>query len=165
MPNYAALKVALATGGVYAGMTDAEAVTACNAPTQTVTIDVPVLNVVEYLALNGLLPTVAGWARAAPTPPASGLSAQQTQAAVTAAQVFGLMLGPPPQWPTLSMSDPTTNAQVQGLVGALVTGGLLPQANADAILAMSTQLVSQASLWGFENGVYENDLVAARAMP
>jgi hypothetical protein len=91
------------------------------------------------------------------------LTAAQIQEAVTAAQTFGLMLGPPPLWGTLSMSDPTTNGQITGMVNALVLGGLMPQANADAILAMATQTVSQASLWGWTNGIIENDLVAARA--
>ena len=164
-PNYAALKAAMATGGAYAGMTDAQIVAALNAVSVAVQVDVPTQSVVDYLALNGLLPTVRSWANASPTPPAAGLTAAQTQAAVVSAQTFGLMIGPPPMWDTLQMSDPTTNAQITGMVDALVTGGLMPQANADAILAMGKTTVSQASLWGWPNGVSENDVVAARAMP
>jgi len=163
-PDYAALKAALATGGAYAGMTDAEAVRACNAASVPVSIDVPTEDVTKYLGLNGLLPTVRSWANAAPTPPAPNLTAAEIQAAVVSAQTFGLMIGPPPLWNTLAMSDPTVNAQITGMVDALVLGGLMPQANADAILAMATQTVSQASLWGWTNGVLENDLVAARLM-
>lgn len=164
-PNYAALKAAMATGGAYAGMTDAQAVAACNAVTVPVAVDVPTQNVINYLALNGLLPTVRSWANATPSVTASGLSAAQVAEAQTAAETFGLMIGPPPLWPTMAMSDPTTNAQITGMVDALVAGGLMPQANADAILAMGKTTVSQASLWGWPNGLAENDVVAARAMP
>ena len=164
MPNYAALKAALATGGAYAGMTDAQAVTACNAVNVPIAVDVATENVTKYLGVNGLLPTVVGWAKTAPTPPAAGLTAPETQAAITAAQTFGLMLGPPPQWPSMQMSDPTTAAQITGMVQAIVTGGLMPQANATAILAMGTQTVTQASLWGFPNGITENDVLAARKL-
>lgn len=163
-PNYAALKAALATGGVYAGMTDAQAVAACNAATVDIAVDVPTENVTKYLGINGLLPTVRSWANTAPTPPATGLTTAQIQEAVTAAQTFGLMIGPPPLWNTLSMSDPTTNQQITGMVNALVTGGLMPQANATAILDMAKATVSQASLWGWPGGIIENDLAAARAL-
>ena len=139
--------------------------TACNAVTVPVAVDVPTQNVINYLALNGLLPTVRAWANAAPTPTASGLTAAQAQAAVVSAQTFGLMIGPPPMWDTLQMSDPTTHAQITGMVDALVAGGLMPEANATAILGMAVSTVSQASLWGWPLGVTENDLVAARAMP
>ena len=163
-PNYAALKTALASS-TYSGMTDAQIVSALNAATVPIAVDVPTQSVVNYLALNGLLPTVHSWALTPPTPPASSLTAAQIAAAQTAAQTFGLMLGPPPQWDALQMSDPTTNAQITGMVSALVAGGLMPQANADAILAIGKTTVSQASLWGWPGGVIENDLVAARAMP
>ena len=139
--------------------------TACNAVTVPVAVDVPTQNVINYLALNGLLPTVRSWANATPSVTASGLSAAQVAEAQTAAETFGLMIGPPPLWPTMAMSDPTTNAQITGMVDALVAGGLMPQANADAILAMGKTTVSQASLWGWPGGVIENDLIAARAMP
>jgi hypothetical protein len=162
-PNYVALKAALATGGAYAGMTDAEAVSACNAVNVPISVDVPTENVTKYLGVNGLLPTVRSWANTAPTPPTTGLTAAQIQEAVTGAQTFGLMIGPPPLWNTLSMSDPATNQQIEGMVNALVLGGLMPQANATAILAMSQATVSQASLWGWPGGIIENDLVAARA--
>ena len=164
MTNYAALKTALASA-TYAGQTDAQIVAALNAATVAVQVDVPTQSVVDYLALNGLLPTVRGWANAAPTPPATGLTAAQIAEAQTAAQTFGLMIGPPPLWPSLQMSDPTTNAQITGMVVALVAGGLMPQANATAILAMGKTTVSQASLWGWPGNIIENDLIAARAMP
>ena len=164
-PNYPALKAAMATGGAYAGMTDAAIISACNGVTVQVAVDVPTQNVINYLALNGLLPTVRSWANAAPTPTVTGLTAAQTQAAVVSAQTIGLMIGPPPMWGTLQMSDPTINAQITGMVDALVAGGLMPQATATAILAMASSTVSQASLWGWPGGIIENDLIAARAWP
>ncbi len=162
-PNYAALKAALTT--TYSSQTDAQIVAALNAATVTQAVDVSTQAVLNYLGVNGLLPTVRGWANVAPTPPASGLSAAQIQGAQVAAQTFGITAQTPSEWPTLKMSDPTTNEQITGMVDALVTGGLLPQANATAILGMGVVTVSQASLWGWENGIYENDLIAARAMP
>lgn len=162
-PNYAGLKASIAAAP-YSTMTDAQIVAALNTSSVSVDVDVPTADVVDYLALNGLLPTVAGWAKSAPTPPASGLTAAQTEAAVTAAQIFGLMLGPPPQWSAMRMSDPTTNEQITGMVSALVTGGLMPSANATAILAMGKATVTPASTFGFVL-VHENDLIAARLLP
>jgi hypothetical protein len=78
-PNYAALKAAMATGGQYAGMTDAAVLSAVNAATVTQAVDIPISAVTQALALG-------------------------------------------------------------------------------------TTTISQASLWGFANGVYENDLIAARAL-
>ena len=163
--NYSALKIALATGGTYAGMSDAAIVAACNAATVAASVDIPTQSVVNYLALNGFLPTIQGWARVPPSPPVAGLTAAQAAAAVVAAQTVGLMIGPPPMWPTLQMSDATTKAQIVGMISALVTAGLLPQSVGATILAMSAAVVSQASLWGWEGGIIENDLIAARAMP
>ena len=164
MPNYAALKSALAST-TYAGQTDAQILAALNAATVSVAVDVPTQSVVNYLALNGLLPTVRGWGNTAPTPTVAGLTAAETEAAVVSAQTLGLMIGPPPMWDTLQMSDPTTNAQITGMVDALVVGGLMPQATASAILGMAVSTVSQASLWGWPGNIIENDLIAARAMP
>ncbi len=159
-PNYAALKAAMASGGQYAGMTDAQAIAACNAATVAQAIDIPISAVTEALALNGLLPTVKGWAT---NPPAIG--GNVTQAAQTAAQTLGLMVGPPPLFASLQMSVAATAASINAMVSALVTAGLLTSTFADSITALASRKVSQASLWGWPGGVIENDLVAARAMP
>ena len=159
-PNYAALKAALATGGAYAGMTDPEAIAACNAATVPQAIDIPISAVTEALALGGLLPTVKGWASA---PPA--VAGNVTQAAQTAAQTLGLMVGPPPLFDSLQMSVPATATAITGMISALVSAGLLASTFADSITALGSQTVSQASLWGWPGGVIENDLTAARAMP
>ena len=158
-PNYAALKAAMATGGQYAGMTDAAVLSAVNAATVTQAVDIPISAVIQALALSGLLPTVKGWASA---PPA--VAGSVTQAASTAAATFGLIVGPPPLFDSLQMSVPATATAISGMVSALVSAGLLTAAFADSITALGTQNVSQASLWGFQNGIYENDLAAARAM-
>ena len=158
-PNYAALKAAMATGGQYAGMTDAEVLSAVNAATVTQAVDIPISAVIQALALSGLLPTVKGWASA---PPA--VAGSVTQAASTAAATFGLIVGPPPLFDSLQMSVPATATAISGMVSALVSAGLLASTIADALLALGTTTVSQASLWGFTNGVIENDLIAARAM-
>ena len=163
-PNYAALKAALATGGQYAGMTDAAVLAAVNAASVPVSVDVQMSAVLDYLALNGLLPTVRGWASTAPTP-VSGLTAAQAQAAVVGAQTLGAMVSDPASFPTLKFSDAATAAQIETMLGAVAAGGLIPQATADALLALASQTVSQASLWGWPGGVIENDLIAARAMP
>jgi hypothetical protein len=162
-PNYAALKAAMATGGAYAGMTDAQVLAAVNAASVPVSVDVQMSAVLDYLALNGLLPTVRGWANTAPTP-ASGLTAAQSQAAVVSAQTLGMMVADPSSFPVLSFSSATTAAQIEAMLGAVVTGGLMPQSTANALLALSAQTVSQASLWGFAGDVFENDLIAARAL-
>lgn len=159
-PNYAALKTALATGGAYAGMTDAQAVAACNAATVPQAIDIPISAVTEALALGGLLPTVKGWAT---NPPA--VAGNVTQAAQTAAQTLGLMVGPPPLFDSLQMSVPATATAITAMISALVSAGLLASTFADSITALGSKNVSQASLWGWAGGVHENDLVAARAMP
>ncbi len=159
-PNYAALKAALGTGGQYAGMTDAAVLSAVNAATVAQAVDIPISAVTEALALGGLLPTVKGWATSPPS-----VSGSVTQAASTAAQTFGLMIGPPPLFNSLQMSIPTTAASINGMVSALVAAGLLTQAFADSITSLATAKVSQASLWGWPGGVIENDLIAARAMP
>jgi hypothetical protein len=158
-PNYAALKAAMATGGQYAGMTDAEVLSAVNDATVTQAVDIPISAVIQALALSGLLPTVKGWASA---PPA--VAGSVTQAASTAAATFGLIVGPPPLFDSLQMSVPATATAISGMVSALVSAGLLSSAVANELLALGTTTVSQASLWGFANGVIENDLIAARAM-
>ena len=158
MPNYQALKTALTT--TYNGQTDAQIIAAVNAVNVPQAVDIPISAVTQALALNGLLPTVKGWATNPPP-----VSATVPQAAVTAAQTLGMMIGPPPLFDSLQMSVPATAASINSMVTAIVTAGLLPQALADGIIALGSQNVSQASLWGFTNGVSENDLVAARAMP
>ena len=158
-PNYAALKAAMATGRQYAGMTDAAVLSAVNAATVTQAVDIPISAVTQALALNGLLPTVKGWAT---SPPA--VSSSVTQAASTAAATFGFIVGPPPLFDSLQMSVPATATAISGMVSALVSAGLLSSAVANELLALGTTTVSQASLWGFQNGIYENDLAAARAM-
>ena len=158
-PNYAALKAAMATGGQYAGMTDAAVLSAVNDATVTQAVDIPISAVIQALALSGLLPTVKGWASA---PPA--VAGSVTQAASTAAATFGLIVGPPPLFDSLQMSVPATATAISGMVSALVSAGLLSSAVANELLALGTTTVSQASLWGFQNGIYENDLAAARAM-
>ena len=158
-PNYAALKAAMATGGQYAGMTDAAVLSAVNAATVTQAVDIPISAVTQALALGGLLPTVKGWSSA---PPA--VAGSVTQAASTAAATFGFIVGPPPLFDSLQMSVPATATAISGMVSALVSAGLLSSAVANELLALGTTTVSQASLWGFQNGIYENDLAAARAM-
>ena len=158
-PNYAALKAAMATGGQYAGMTDAAVLSAVNDATVTQAVDIPISAVTQALALGGLLPTVKGWSSA---PPA--VAGSVTQAASTAAATFGLIVGPPPLFDSLQMSVPATAQAINSMVSALVSAGLLASTIADALLALGTTTVSQASLWGFQNGIYENDLAAARAM-
>ena len=158
-PNYAALKAAMATGGQYAGMTDAAVLSAVNDATVTQAVDIPISAITEALALNGLLPTVKGWAT---SPPA--VSSSVTQAASTAAATFGFIVGPPPLFNSLQMSVPATATAISGMVSALVSAGLLASTIADALLGLGAATVSQASLWGFSNGVYENDLIAARAL-
>jgi hypothetical protein len=149
----------MATGGQYAGMTDAAVLSAVNAATVTQAVDIPISAVTQALALSGLLPTVKGWASA---PPA--VAGSVTQAASTAAATFGFIVGPPPLFDSLQMSVPATATAISGMVSALVSAGLLSSAVANELLALGTTTVSQASLWGFQNGIYENDLAAARAM-
>ena len=158
-PNYAALKAAMATGGQYAGMTGAAVLSAVNAETAPQAVDIPISAVTQALALNGLLPTVKGWAT---NPPA--VAGSVTQAASTAAATFGFIVGPPTLFDSLQMSVPATATAISGMVSALVSAGLLSSAVANELLALGTTTVSQASLWGFQNGIYENDLAAARAM-
>ncbi len=158
MPNYAALKTALATGGAYAGMTDAQAISACNAATVPQPLDVAMSDALADFALGGLLPTIKGWATN-PPPIAGAVTAQ----ASNAAQTFGLMVGPPPLFDSLQFSDPTKAAAINALISALVSAGLIPAAAAQTIGALAQTLVSQASLWGWPGGIIENDLVAARA--
>ena len=159
MPDYAALKTALASGGAYAGMTDAQAISACNAATVVQAVDVAMSDALAYFALTGLLPTIKGWA-ANPPPIAGAVTAQ----ASNAAQTFGLMIGPPPLFESLQFSDPTKATAINGLISALVSAGLIPAAAAQAIGTLAQTLVSQASLWGWPGGIIENDLVAARAL-
>ena len=158
-PNYAALKAAMATGGQYAGMTDAAVLTAVNAAAVAQAVDIPISALTQALALSGLLPTVKEWASTAPL-----VGGSVTQEAAIAAQTLGLMVGPPPLFDSLQMSVPATATAISGMVSALVSAGLLTAAFADSITALGTTTVSQASLWGFANGVYENDLIAARSM-
>lgn len=159
-PNYAALKAAMATGGQYAGMTDAAVLSAVNAATVTQAVDIPISAITEALALNGLLPTVKGWAT---SPPA--VSSSVTQAASTAAATFGFIVGPPPLFDSLQMSVPATAQAINSMVSALVSAGLLTSTFANSITALGTRNVSQASVWGWPGGIIENDLIAARAMP
>ena len=159
-PNYAALKAAMATGGQYAGMTDAAVLSAVNAATVTQAVDIPISALTQALALNGLLPTVKGWAT---SPPA--VSSSVTQAASTAAATFGFIVGPPPLFDSLQMSVPATAQAINSMVSALVSAGLLTSTFANSITALGTRNVSQASVWGWPGGIIENDLIAARAMP
>ena len=159
-PNYAALKAAMATGGQYAGMTNAAVLSAVNAATVTQAVDIPISAVTQALALGGLLPTVKGWSSA---PPA--VAGSVTQAASTAAATFGLIVGPPPLFDSLQMSVPAIAQAINSMVSALVSAGLLTSTFANSITALGTRNVSQASVWGWPGGIIENDLIAARAMP
>ena len=158
-PNYAALKTALAST-TYSGMTDAQIVAALNAASVSQNVDIPISNVLKYFALKGTLPIVTGWAK---SPPA--VAGNVTAAAQSAAQTFGLIFGPPPLFDALQMSDPTINATLTGMIAELVSAGLLSSQTQTDLVAMSVTTVSQANLWGWPNGVSENDVVAARAMP
>ena len=159
-PNYAALKAAMATGGQYAGMTDAAVLTAVNAAAVAQAVDIPISALTQALALNGLLPTVKGWASA---PPA--VAGTVTQEAAIAAATFGFIVGPPPLFDSLQMSVPATAQAINSMVSALVSAGLLTSTFANSITALGTRNVSQASVWGWPGGIIENDLIAARAMP
>ena len=159
-PNYAALKAAMATGGQYAGMTDAEVLSAVNDATVTQAVDIPISALTQALALSGLLPTVKEWASTAPL-----VGGSVTQEAAIAAQTLGLMVGPPPLFDSLQMSVPATAQAINGMVSALVSAGLLTSQFADSITALGTRNVSQATLWGWPGGIIENDLIAARAIP
>ncbi len=155
MPNYAALKAALAA--TYSGLTDAQVIAAVNAATVTQTVDVAMSDVLAYFALQGELPTIKGWAT---NPPA--VAGAVTAQAANAAQTLGLMVGPPPLFDSLQMSDPVKGPAISALLSALVSAGLISSAAAQAITAMSQTMVSQASIWGWPGGIIENDLVAAR---
>ncbi len=159
-PNYAALKAAMATGGQYAGMTDAAVLSAVNAAAVAQAVDIPISALTQALALNGLLPTVKGWASA---PPA--VAGTVTQEAAIAAATFGFIVGPPPLFDSLQMSVPATAQAINSMVSALVSAGLLTSTFANSITALGTRNVSQASVWGWPGGIIENDLIAARAMP
>ncbi len=159
MPDYLALKNALNT--TYANMSDAEILSILNTANVELTIDVPTQSVINYLGVNGILPIVRGWVNNVPPLTFSSNVSQQT-AATLAAQTFGLMIGPPPLWDALLMSNPTTNVQITGMVDILVEAGLIPSVHANNILNMSKSNTSQASIWGWENGIYENDILAAR---
>ncbi len=155
MPDYTALKAALTA--TYSGLTDAQVIAAVNAATVTQTVDVAMSDVLAYFALQGELPTIKGWAT---NPPA--VAGAVTAQAANAAQTLGLMVGPPPLFDTLQMSDPVKGPAISALLSALVSAGLITSAAAQAITAMSQTLVSQASIWGWPGGIIENDLVAAR---
>ncbi len=157
MPDYAALKAALTA--TYSGLTDAQVIAAVNGVTVQQTVDVAMSDVLAYFALQGELPTIKGWAT---NPPA--VAGAVTAQAANAAQTLGLMVGPPPLFDTLQMSDPVKGPAISALLSALVSAGLISSAAAQAITAMSSTMVSQASIWGWPGGIIENDLVAARAM-
>lgn len=156
MPDYAALKSALAT--TYSGLTDAQIIADVNGVTVPQTVDVAMSDVLAYFALQGALPTIKGWAT---TPPA--IAGSVTAQAANAAQTLGLMVGPPPLFGSLQMSDPVKGPAISALLSALVSAGLITSAAAGAITSLATITVSQASIWGWPGGIIENDLVAARA--
>ncbi len=155
MSNYAALKAALAT--TYAGQTDAQIVAAVNGVTVTQIVDVSMSDVLAYFALTGALPTIKSWA-ASPPAVAGAVTAQ----AANAAQTLGLMIGPPPLFESLQLSDPIKGPAISALLSALVAAGLVSASAATAITAMSQTLASQAALWGWPGGIIENDIAAAR---
>ncbi len=155
IPDYSALKNALAA--TYSGLTDAQIIADVNGVTVPQTVDVAMSDVLAYFALQGELPTIKGWAT---NPPA--VAGAVTAQAANAAQTLGLMVGPPPLFDSLQMSDPVKGPAISALLSALVSAGLISSAAAQAITAMSSTTVSQASIWGWPGGIIENDLVAAR---
>ena len=154
MPDYIALKNSLTT--TYANLSDAQIVTTCNTPNINISVDIQMSDVLMYFGVRGMLPTIKNWATTAPS--------NTTPEAVAAAQSFGLIIGPPAMFDTLQMSNTQVNMSITGMIDALVGANLITSNIATDILNMSVVTTSQASLWGWTNGITENDIVAARLM-
>lgn len=158
MPNYAALKAALAVSP-YSTDTDAEIIAAVNAATIAVAVDVPTSAVADYLAEQNLFAAVEAWAASPPT----GASAASIAAAKSLAFAFSNVA----LFPTFAMTNPTIATQMENNLAVLVdpgSGVTGPISSTDHtnILAMASTLTSQALEWGFPNGIVEADLIAAR---
>lgn len=160
MPDYAALKAAIAAQP--SGTTDAEIIAAVNAAAIAVTADVPTSAVADYLAEQNLFAGFEAWAASPPT----GASAASIAAAKSLAFAFSNVA----LFPTFAMTNPTIATQMENNLAALVdpgSGVTGPISSTDQtnILAMASNLISQASQWGWPSGITEGDIQTARAQP
>lgn len=143
--DYGGLKAEIAKS-VYNGMTDAQIVTALNAPTPGPSVPAPLSSILDYLRTNNLWLAIK--AAAAASPPNEG--------AVAAADLFG---------DVHTTAIDLTLPAAQTLMTALVSGGLLTSAEVTALTAISQTTTTIAKNYGFANGVTVAELAAARIWP
>lgn len=112
---------------------NAAAVIALNAQTDTVTVDVPVQLVADYLAEAAKLPTLLDFAASPPSGAAAG--------AVTAAAELAFAFEHSGLLPTFQMTNSVVAGEMQTWLADLVAAGVLASADQTAILALATATV------------------------
>jgi hypothetical protein len=143
--DYGGLKTEIAKPA-YSGMSDDQIVAQLNAPIAGPGVGTPISAILAYLRQNNLWLSIK--ANAASTAPNVG--------ALAAVDLFN-----DPHTASINLTSPAA----QALLADLVTGGLLTQAQANALTALSQTTTSLAANYGFANGVTVAELAAARIWP
>ncbi|MDE1905007.1 MAG: hypothetical protein KGH75_00970 [Rhodospirillales bacterium] len=110
----------------------ADAVTALNAQTTNITIDVPVGTIYGNLLLTGVWAQMVAWAKANPS---------DTTGALAVIDAMQAMLTSP-NIPDVTMSNPTTAALISGMLAKLVSSSVITQTQEAAILALASATVA-----------------------
>lgn len=146
--NYEVLQAAWSAGlpagvtgrALVAGMTTQQKLDAVNAWTVVEQVDVSVADVESYLSMQGLLTAFEDWLDTLTVP------APQTAWRTAVKELLRTVASP--HVTTFRTADPATYAALKGMVDAIRTGGLMSQAQHDAVLAMAAANVN----WCLANG-------------
>lgn len=147
MPNYAALRAALAN---YPGQTDDQIAAALNTPVAT-PVDTPIGQVLNILLTAGEWPKVVQQAKGTGTDPATLTAVQATELAAQQ----GRDADP------ISTSQPATLAIWNGALAELRAANLISAGSVTAIQALATAMIAPATTMGFAQ-VTDSEIAAAR---
>lgn len=142
--NYAVLRAEL-TLPAYAGMTDAAAADALNAPI-AITVAIPTKSIRRHLSMVGKLGAIQ-------------LAARGTDATAALAQNF-LSVIEPGAFNDLDAMDPAVAAAINGMGEAMIQAGLFAQSDLDAIWAFADGVTSRAGQLGWPT-VSQHDVAKA----
>lgn len=153
MADYAGLKAEIAKPA-YARMTDAQIVTALEAPT-TSTVDVPTSAVEGYLLAHLLMGKLQAFANGPPS------GADPTLVAGIGA-LLEMVLSP--HVPKVLMTNPDVSAAVTATLAGSVAATLISAQNQTDLLALSQVSTTIAQTYGFDPAIHDmsQEILAAR---
>lgn len=156
MPDYQALKTEIALPK-YAGQTDEQITAALLAETVTSAVDVPISAVGGYMLARGITAAADAWAAAHPT--------DTTGVLVAVRSLLGLLASP--HLTTVEMSNLTTAAAVEQMLGGMVTAGIMTSTQQAEILALASTSTTRAEQLGLDADQHDgaSEIAAARLWP